>query len=147
MSAKAKLTRGSQLSIGTAGDTPTFTAVEGVASINIPGLTKDEIEVTDLNSTAKEFIDGLGDAGELSFEILLEPGTVAGQYAPGQEALKAAHEDGGNLPFRIALPAAFGITYEFDGFVRTFSERLEQNDAARADVTIRVSGEAVRVAA
>lgn len=125
MSAKAVLTKGMKLSIGT-GSPATYTEVEGVASINIPGLTKDEIEVTDLSSTSKEFIDGLGDAGELSFELILEPGATAGEYAPGQEAVKAAHENGGNVSWEIELPSAFGITYTFTGFVKSFSERVSR---------------------
>lgn len=143
MSANAVLTKGMKLSIGT-GSPAAYTEVKGVASINIPGLTKDEIEVTDLSSAAKEFIDGLGDAGELSFELILEPGAATGEYEPGQEAVKVAHENGGNVSWEIELPPAFGITYTFTGFVKSFSEKGEQNDALRADVVIRVSGEAVR---
>lgn len=144
MSVNALLSQGAKLKIGTAGATPTYTEVMGVASINIPGLTKDEIEVSDLNSQAKEFISGLGDAGELTFELILEKGTTAGTYEPGQEAVKAAHESGEVLPWQVDLPTGFGITYGFSAFVKSFSERMEQNDAVRADVTLRVSGAATR---
>src|SRR5688500_2173391 len=44
------------------------TVVASITSISIPGPVKSEIDVTDFASTAAEFLPGIADYGEVSFE-------------------------------------------------------------------------------
>ncbi|WP_273690253.1 phage tail tube protein [Ketogulonicigenium vulgare] len=66
--------RGTKVSVGRkvgAATTFTFTQLNGVTSIELPEVAADEVEVTHFNSPAnyREYISGLVDAGEVTFEI------------------------------------------------------------------------------
>ncbi len=66
-----------------------FTGFDGAAS---------EIDVTDLDSTAKEFRLGLQDHGKFSFEMHID------RADPGQVALEAAHKAGKVVQLKLTLP-------------------------------------------
>lgn len=140
MSSKAKLSQGAKLSIDTASGSPaTWVAIKGIQSISSPNYTTEEIDVTDLDSTGREFIAGLGDAGDLTFDVLLEKGVASGELEPGQEALRNAL-GGAAMPFKLEFPADWGITVTFNAFVKAFTPNFNQGEAITASVTLRVTG-------
>lgn len=53
----------------------TFAAVGEVMAINGPGLARDAMEVTDMDSTDRfrEFVGGLKDGGEISLDVGFDP--------------------------------------------------------------------------
>lgn len=118
-------------------DTPdTFSAVGNLTSIAVPGPTKPEIDVTDFDSTAAEFLGGLPDNGELSFSGFFNYAD-AGQ----QLMLTDAHDaEAPTRTFQIYFERQ-GVTFEFDGYVSSFVPNAGgPNEAYTFDGTIRVSG-------
>jgi len=76
MSTNASIGHGSQFqrsSDGTSGGI--FATVAGVNSVAGPGLSRDTIDVTDMDSTNRwrEHIGGLKDAGEVTLELEFDP--------------------------------------------------------------------------
>ena len=97
---------GTTLSIGTQGGSPTYTAIKGIKKITPPNGKWGWEDTTTLDTTG---VDRIG------IKTLREPGQVdiEGLYEsadPGQVALQAAFStpsnatNGGNYPFKLALP-------------------------------------------
>jgi len=75
-----------------------YTKINGFTSYDGMDGAADDLETTDLDSTAKEYISGLVDNGKFGFEVKR---LVAD---PGQIALRAARASGASTGFRLELP-------------------------------------------
>ena len=147
MAKRALLSKGTALKIGD-GDTPEeYTTIEGVQSFTVPAVTLDDIEVTDLQSEAKEYIGGLGDAGDLSFTLVLKTAETGNGYEAGQALLESYVGDGLTHNFQVVLPAPFNTTYGFAAFVKQFQPEANTNQALTASVTLRISGAVTKTVA
>jgi hypothetical protein len=93
-------TVGQTITIGTATATPAaWTQVKEIKAIKPGGASSSKIDVTDLDSTAKEYRSGLMDNGTLSCDInILESD-------PGQQAVLAAFTAATVNSYRIVTPA------------------------------------------
>lgn len=69
MATKAKLAKGVQIKIGDGGGSEVFTLIPEVTNWQAPGLVASSVEVTSMDSTAKEFIAGLKDGDTASFDM------------------------------------------------------------------------------
>lgn len=137
-------TKDTKLFIGDDDDPIAWTAIPGVTGIQVPAPTKDEIEVSDLDSTDKEYIAGLGDSGEITFTMNLKAKASGSGFAEAQELLEAANVSGDLTNFKVTLPAPFNKSYIFTAFVKTFQPNAQVNAAVTADVTLRISGSVTR---
>ena len=119
-----------------------FIRVGGVSAINdIRSGTAAEIDVSDLQSTAKEFVTGLADNGSM---------TLTGFYDPndeGQRTLETLRETGAINSYRIGVRNAISVgsptgftTFSFSGFVQTFPISLGVDAAVTFTVTVRITG-------
>lgn len=129
------------LSLGTKlyveGDTPgVYLHVGNLTSLPLPGPTKPEVDVTDLDSTAAEFLAGLPDNGELACSGFFNY-TDAGQAL----LLADAHDsDSPTRSWRIEMTRQ-DLEAEFQGWVRSFVPQAPgPNDAYTFDLTIRITG-------
>ena len=118
-------------------DTPgTFIVVGHLTNLPVPGPTKPEIDVTDFDSTAAEFLAGLPDNGELACSGWFN-------YADAGQALLLADAHDPDAPTRrwqIEFTRQ-DVEFEFDGWVRSFVPQAPgPNDAYTFDLTIRVTG-------
>ena len=95
---------------GTATPT-TFTQILGVKSFSKSGGGASEIDTTDLDSTAKEFLTGLIDYGEFSCEISHKIGST------GQDAVRTSLTNGTTLEYQLTLT---------DGSIATFSALVKE---------------------
>ena len=82
MANKAIVTQGSSINITVPGATPAMTDIEDATGWSGPCFTRNEIDVTTLMSTAKEYKLGLKDAGQFSIDVNYNIWDD-----PGQEAL------------------------------------------------------------
>lgn len=115
----------------------TFTNISNIKSFNGFGGMADEIDVTNLDSTAKEFRLGLQDFGTFSVELHVD-------YADaGQNALRAAQASGAQKNFKLNFPNA--KVASFAGFVKGTPVSGGINDVLAGSAEIRISG-AVTVA-
>lgn len=94
----------------------------------------DEIEVTSICSTAKEFEIGLSDSGTLNLDF-----NWAGNQAV-QAALRAAKVSGAATAFKITFPGDGGKVVMI-GYVQGTSFGGERNGVWTASATIKLTGE------
>lgn len=128
------LTQGTTLSRGTGTGSPeTFEVVTGILDFNGPSPTRNEIDTTDLSSTAKEFKLGLKDYGEMSFNGKFRPAdSVHQQIIADLDA-----EDPGNWKVTFSD----GTTAEFAAYVKGAPTSGGQDDIVKYSLTLRITGE------
>lgn len=105
-----------------------------IKSFNGPGGQSSDIDITTLESTAKEFLQGLQDEGEFSFSANLHPSDV------GQTFCRNARSAQLTRGFEVILADTDTTTFTFDGNVKGFSVAGAVDDVVKADVTIKISG-------
>lgn len=115
------------------------TLVGNLTSIGVPGPVKPEIDVTDFDSTASEFLAGLPDNGEIPLSGFFNYAN-AGQAA----MLDDAHDaDAPTRAFVIAFTRQ-DVEFAFNGWVKSFVPTAGgPNEAYSFDAVIRVTGAVV----
>lgn len=115
----------------------TWDAIAEITSIKGPGLKRDQIEVTNLDSTGgyKEFIAGFKESGTITltmnfirsnFDLLL---TDFESDTPGN--------------YEIILGDSVSTSFEFEGLVTELPLSVGAKDAITNDVTILITGQVV----
>lgn len=124
---------GSQLELGTSGATPTYTATNGVTSIDLGSNKIDTHDNTDMGSTGttRTFIPGLENPGDISVKLNVIPGDAT------QAALDTAK--GLLLPFKAIYPGAVR-TISFSGIITSIDESIPDDKLPTKTVKIQVSG-------
>jgi hypothetical protein len=116
----------------------TFVKINGITTIPPIQSTRSEIDETDLDSTAKEYLSGLPDNGSFS------PSGNAKDGDSGQEQVKDAFADANRRWLKIT-DSAGNIVY-FKGLVLSFSDNEASVDALlKFEFTARISGAITRV--
>lgn len=110
----------------------TFTAVANIKDFTGFDGSASEIELTNLDSVAKEFRLGLNDPGQFTFNIDYD-GSNAGHIA-----LRAKQVSGVVSNFKVVLPNTAGIT--FNGYVKKFTLAGGVDALAKTAVDIRITG-------
>ncbi len=119
----------------TSGGTATpviFTNIANIKDFSGFDGSASELEVTNLDSVAKEFKLGLTDPGAFSINIDYDSANA------GHVALRAKQVSGLLSNFKLTLPNATVIT--FTGFVKKFSLAGGVDAVAKTSVDIRISG-------
>ena len=131
---------GTLLKIGDGGDPETFTAIAEVSSISGPGLSLDTIDVTHHSSTAgwREFVGGLLDAGEVSFDINYLPTDATHDASTG---LIKDMTDRTVRNFQLVFPDASNTTWSFSALVTGFEPSEPVDDKLAASVTLKLTGQ------
>lgn len=104
---------------------PSFTGFDGAAS---------ELDVTNLQSAAKEFRLGLVDPGQFSIELQTD------MTDAGQAAVRAKQQSGAISQFKLQLPGSTLVTYTFNGFVKKFTLGGGVDQVVKSSVDVRISG-------
>ena len=112
----------------------TLTEVGRVANFSGFDGQSNEIDVTHLRSTAKEFLIGLQDFGNAQFTVQMDNADA------GQDELRAAKADGDARGFSLQL--SDGTIATFLALVRQFTIDLGGPDnAVQSQISLRISGE------
>lgn len=128
-------TQGTKVEIGN-GDSPlTYTEVKEVTNFSGFDGQAAEIDVTHLQSTAKEFIMGLQDNGSFQMDLNF----IADDT--GQDAMRAARASREKQDFRLTM--SDGTIFTFQGYV--LSAPISGGVDAKVDTsfTIRITGDVV----
>jgi predicted secreted protein len=140
MATKATSTAGVKLQRGD-GATPTeaFVTIAEVFNISGPNETAELIDVTSFDSPAKEFIAGLRDGGEVSFEY-----NLVGEDT-SQGGLRTDFTAGTKRNFKIDLDDATATLvvpskYTFAAVVTALGNTFAANDKVTGSCTLKVSG-------
>ena len=134
----AMLGYGSVFQIQTENSPDVFVDMAEVSSITPPSATLDQVDVTHMTSPGRnrEFISGLNDPGEVSFDMNFVPGSTSDDRL--FELL--------NIPIGLTRQRLCRISFP-NGVTRTFSAELTGyeptvpvDDKMSATVTFKVSG-------
>lgn len=135
MATSASIGNGAQFQIESA--TPgTYTAIAEVYDITPPNETTDIIDASHMASTDREFIMGLTDPGETSFEMNFVPGSASEGLLLAAKAARAAKN------FRIVFPNL--ATWTFAGLLTGYEPAMPNDDKMTCTVTIKVTGAVLR---
>lgn len=116
--------------------TPGPQALNNWVNIGMPGGTKAELDVTNLGSTSKEFIAGLGDNGEATL------GFHSDQVNVGQQVLRSSKAGSGNIASTFVWTLPNGKTRTFLAFVKQFGEPQTGVDGVvTSSATLRITGD------
>lgn len=125
---------GSKFQLGNgATPTETFADLAEVSNITPPSVAADVVDATHMQSPnrTREFIDGLIDPGECSFEMNFIPGSAA------DDAIQAWKLAGGRKTCRIVFPN--DVTWTFSGILQGYEPAVPTDDKMTATVTIKVT--------
>lgn len=116
----------------------TYTQIMEVKDFKPSGAAVSKIDVTTLDSTAKEYVPGLIDNNDFSMAV----NYVAGD--PGQAACKTAFEASLVKPFKIVAPN--NDTFTFNGYVSKFPEipAGAVDGVLMGDMTVQITGAVVK---
>jgi len=137
---KAQAGRGSQLSIGTTGTTPTFTLVGEVKSSGVSGAQWGTTDVSNFESGAdQEFITTIRNNGN----VKLDGNRVSSDA--GQVLVEAAFSTGGVVPWKLVLPltaaqTTTGDTYTFNALVESREFTVDTTKEINYSVSLKISG-------
>lgn len=108
-----------------------------VINVTPPNFTTDQVDVTHNQSPnrTREFIPGLIDPGEASFEMNFVPST---SLTSSDRILQALRDSGDVATCRIVYPN--DVTWEFFGSLTGYEITSATEDKMTATVTIKVSG-------
>lgn len=130
-----KKTQGTVLRLAGTASPITYTAIANVVSISGLGGQKPDIDITNFDSTAKEFLTGLEDPGQVQVEINFAPG------AASHDTLWTLKNDGTSRTWQIRMSGSSPYDYfQFSATVQQFQVNFQTDDVVRATVTLRVSG-------
>jgi len=106
-----------------------------VNSITGPGMSRDTIDVTSLDSTGgyREFITGFRNAGTISLAMNFTRSTY--------DLMKADFESNVAVSYEIVLSDAENTSFEFEGLVTELPLTIPADDKMTADVTIQITGQ------
>lgn len=119
---------------GDGGSPETFATIAEITDFDGPGGSASEIDTTSLDSTAKEFLVGLKDEGNFSFNANLVTGDTP------QSGLRTDRDNRTLRSFKITLTDTSSTTLTFSAYVMQFSISGAVDDKVSVAVTLRVSG-------
>jgi len=134
---------GASIGYNTAAVPATYTTLDGATAFDTPVHTVDDIEVTALDSTGKEFIPGLGDSGTMTFNVHMRKNVAGTGFIASQMAVEAMVDDGLMHGWQVTMPAPLTRKYTINGYVKEFKISGAPNTAVTAAVVIRLSGKPV----
>lgn len=115
----------------------TFVTIAEATNISGPELERDTIDVSshDSPNRFREWVGGMVDGGEVTFEVNWDPAEHA--------TLKADFNDALPRQYRILLPSPPGGNWTFSGFITGMTHEYPYDDKMSAEFTFKISGDPV----
>lgn len=121
--------------VTTSGTTPTA-VLALVENIDGPDASRGEIDVTTLDSTAKEYRVGPREPGSVSMTFVWDPVTPS----TGAQWVKNRYDDGKESRFSIEWPGSSDTKIKFNAYVTGFNPSFPLEDKITAAVSLKLSG-------
>jgi hypothetical protein len=134
---RAKFSRGDSDLLPSYG-TDTFTEIINVTSLGGPEQTKDELEVTHLQSTGKEFLAGMSDGGSVNFEVNYDYSNAA--HVDLRDDAQTSLKRNWQIEFENQVPAVVE-TAQFQGELMEFSRSNDPNTPFKYSGRVKISGD------
>lgn len=115
-----------------------FTDVAELKDITPPDFAVEDLEVTHQTSSDgyKEYIPGLVEGGEVTFDVNWVPGNAT------QQAVMAKI-GGAAINWRIVYPTAVDYRWAFKAYVKGVNSKAPLSGAAEGSLTLKVTGKPV----
>lgn len=133
-SSNALTSQGMTIAAGNGASPEVFTTIAEVSSIDGPTGQAPEIDVTDLSSTAREFVFGLKDEGEITLDLNYIPTNTQ------HDQLRTDKNAGTLRNYRITFTNSPANTWTFGAYVKGLSISNAVDNVTKASVTLRLSG-------
>jgi len=132
-----QLTKGITLSVDKTGTGGTFTKLIQITSIDGPGGSADSVEITNYDSTTREFRAGLSDPGKFTFEFNLDPIDTEQRWLMGLTAAGTTHD------WQVSIPTSPKTTLlDFQAFCTAAAPGFgAPGEVATGSVTLKVTGD------
>ena len=130
------LSQGCGIRISDLASPEVFTDIGQVVSISGPDGSASEIDVTALDSSAKEFVIGLPDNGSVSLEVIFDHASATAKH----DTLYTARTSQVLQHFQIFLSDSPETVLDFQAYVSQFSLALGVDDKVGATFSLRISG-------
>ena len=115
----------------------TYTLIDGITNIGGPAFSKPSIDITDMNSTAKEFkAAALADPGVLNFGLYYSPSNATHSYIVSQSANNVVGND--LFLMKFSDNTVFGFTGSMTSF--NISAADPSQGVLQATVDVQLSG-------
>ena len=134
MTSNALETQGVLFKRGDGGTPEVFTSVGEIKSFQGPGGSAAVIDITTLESTAKEKRMGLADEGQFTFEINLDPTNAQHLGLKSDRAARTLRN------FTLTLTDSPATVLSFAAYVLELSLSGGVDDVIGASVTLEISG-------
>ena len=134
MSTNAILAQGTLFAVSANASPPSFSNIPEIKTIGGPDGSAPTIDVTDLDSTAREYVLGLKDEGSFSLGINYIPANAV------HAQLRAAWAARTKLRFRLTFQDTGTTVWEFSGYVTGFSQNAAVDTVIEATVGIKITG-------
>jgi predicted secreted protein len=134
MSTSAILAQGTRFAVSADGSPPSFSNIPEIKTIGGPDGSAPTIDVTDLDSTAREYVLGLKDEGTFSLGINYIPANAV------HAQLRSAWANRTLMQFRVTFTDSGSTVWEFDGYVTGFAQNMSVDTVVEATVTIKITG-------
>lgn len=125
---------GTKIGLGNSASPIVYNKIAEVLSISGPELSRETLEVTSLDSTAKEYIAGLQDGGSISLEM----NWISGNSY--QQAMRALVTSGSSANFLIEWPNSPKTRVSFTAVAESWAINTEPNAAITASMSLKISG-------
>ena len=135
--ADGELGYGTKFQTGDGNSPETFTDLAFVTGLSGPGLSRDSIDVSHMQSPDawREFIAGMKDAGEVSMEMNFRPGGTAFLACLAEFNLASASS---TKTRKIVWPDTSEL--EFEAFITGFEAEAPLDDKQAVSVTFKITG-------
>lgn len=133
MTTSARIGHGAQFKIGNGATPEVFTAVAEVTSITPPGMSRDAIDATHMDSPDgwREFIGGLKDGGEVELALNWVPGSATTILLMTEIAAAAGNK-------QVVFPG--GEIFSFSALCTGITPETPVDGKMEASATYKVTG-------
>jgi len=116
------------------------TTIANVQSISGPGLSLDTEDVTTHDSSGawEEVVATILRSGEVSFDIVYDPGAATHKYAAG--GLLSDLNLRTSVSYTLVFPSVPAVTWTFTAFVTGFEPPAPHDGALTAAVKMKITG-------
>lgn len=117
----------------------TYVEIAEIQSISGPSLARDSVETTHMKSPNhfRQFIPGLSDGGDLTFDISFEPTEVTHVDVTG---LLSQLQELEVINYKLTWPDTALTEWIMPGFITGFEVDIPMDDKITASITIKVAG-------
>jgi predicted secreted protein len=127
--------QGMELQRGDGASPEVFTLIDQITTLDGPDGSASEIDITTLDSTAREFAMGLKDSGSITFEAVYDPAKTQHQGLRTDWNARTLRN------FQLVFTNSPATTWSFSAYVQNFSISAGVDEVVRLSVTLRISGD------